>query len=89
MLIAASRHERCYRAARLAHPSAQAHSARMSSSQRGGEVLYARRAALSDLVNGNAALSAELTLRIASSREALLAMTLRELRLARFKRREK
>jgi len=49
----------------------------MSSSfgQRGGEVLYARRAALSDLVNGNAALSAELTLRIASSREALLAMT--------------
>jgi hypothetical protein len=38
-------------------------------------VLYARRAALSDLVNGNAALSAELTLRIASSREALLAMT--------------
>jgi hypothetical protein len=43
--------------------------------QRGGEVLYARRAALSDLVNGNAALSAELTLRIASSREALLAMT--------------
>ena len=38
-------------------------------------MLYGRRAALSDLVNGNAALSAELTLRIASSREALLAMT--------------
>jgi len=35
------RHERCYRAAGLAHPSAQAHSARMSSSSVSGNCLPA------------------------------------------------